>query len=234
MTRISLRLAISTALMLVTLFALFVGFSSIVLGWQFNTVMSGSMDPTLKVGDIIVSQPANPEAIEVGDIITYYSPQLGKTIVHRVIEKHVGSEVYASSRPNGDSQLYLKTQGDANENPDPEVVPAQNVVGKVGFHVPFLGHVLQSLKTPLGTVLLFAVPGVAIIGMEIKNIRFQLSKLRNGRYAVANAEIPATKRWTAGLRTEDWIAPREVANSLYVFSESGALRPLAFAPRALV
>ncbi len=204
MIRSWIKWAVSAVMMLATLFALFVGFSAIVLGWQFNTVMSGSMSPTLEEGDIVVAQPVNPEAIEVGDIITYYSPQLGKTVVHRVIEKHMDSELYASPEPDAGSQLCFRTQGDANENPDSHIVPAQNVVGRVRFDVPLLGHALQSLKTPLGSVLLFGLPGAMIMAMELKNISAKLSKLRNGKKA---AEPSAAGRsWTAGLRTEDWLS----------------------------
>ncbi len=172
------------------------------------------MDPTLKVGGIVAAQPVNPQAIEVGDIITYYSPQLGKTIVHRVIEKHMDNELHASRESYAGSGLYFITQGDANSAPDSELVPAQNVVGKVSAHVPLLGYVSQFAKTPFGSVLFLALPGAMIVATEIKNIRDELSRLMKGRKAAGAAEALATVRpWTTGLRTEDWMSWGPAADS---------------------
>lgn len=193
MTKTLINWASTTVLVVVTLLALFIAFSSLVFGWQFNAVRSESMAPVLRVGGMVVTQPVDPETIEVGDIITYYSPALGKLIVHRVMEKQAGS------------QLYFRTQGDANSALDPYPVPAQNVVGKVSLHIPLLGYVFQFAKTPLGYGLLLALPGAMLIAMEMKNIRSRLSRLSRGRAVTGKVEaLPVRRPWTTGLRREDW------------------------------
>ncbi len=182
--------------MLLALSVLVVAFilvTTVFLGWQFKTVLSGSMDPTLRVGGVVVTQPVDPEAIKVGDIISYYSPDHQKLMVHRVIEK----------RPGG--QLGFSTQGDANADPDPHPIPAQNVVGKVGFHIPFLGYASQAVRSPLGSTLLLALPGLLFIAIGIKNIRTELSTLRGSRRVTETAWNPtAMGSWSTGLRSEDW------------------------------
>lgn len=61
------------------------------------------------------------------------------------------------------------TRGDANEDADPFIVPAENVVGKIWFHVPYLGYVIRFVKTPLGFLLTLCLPGLVLVVMEMKN-----------------------------------------------------------------
>ena len=130
------------------------------LGWRVNAVLSGSMEPQLKVGGVVVSRPVGPEAIAVGDIIIFRPTAVGENLIsHRVI----GVEEK--------SPLYFKTKGDANDTPDPFLVPARNVVGKICFHVPFLGYATQFLKTPFGFLFALLIPGLIIIMMDIRNVR---------------------------------------------------------------
>ena len=166
------------------------------LGWQFNTVIGGSMDPTLKAGGIIISQAVEPEDIAIGDIVNYYSPAHDALIVHRVVERHDGE------------QTYFVTQGDANGVPDPYLVPAQNVLGKVHFHVPAAGHVSQTIKSPMGPLLLMMVPGLLIIGKSIGNIRTEMANLWGSRRLTPPADGEAAPgSWETGLRKQDWAHP---------------------------
>ncbi len=127
-------------------------------GWRVDAVFSGSMEPELKVGGLVVTRPMAPEEMGVGDIITFYSPLNKKLTSHRVVAVEEGSS------------LYFRTNGDANEDADLATVPAQNVVGKVCFHLPYFGYATQFIKTPLGLLLTLCLPGLVIIGMEMRNI----------------------------------------------------------------
>ncbi len=135
------------------------------LDWQINAVLSGSMEPQLKVGGLVVARPIEPEAVAVGDIIIYRPIAAGENLIsHRVVDVQ------------RNSPLSFQTKGDANESPDPLLVPAQNIVGKIYFHVPFLGYATQFLKTPPGFLLALVIPGLAIIVADIRNIRRVLIK----------------------------------------------------------
>ncbi|MFC1987566.1 signal peptidase I [Chloroflexota bacterium] len=135
------------------------------LGWQVNVVLSGSMEPQLKVGGLVVTRPIEPEAIAVGDIIIYRPIAAGENLIsHRVVDVQ------------RNSPLSFQTKGDANDDPDPFLVPAQNVVGKIGWHIPFLGYATQFLKTPPGFLLALVIPGLAIIVTDVRNIRQVLIK----------------------------------------------------------
>jgi len=128
-------------------------------GWRVDTVLSGSMEPGLKVGGVVITRPVEVEDIKVEDIITFYSPLSEKLTSHRVIAVE------------DSSSFHFRTKGDANEDDDPFILlHAQNVVGKVCFHLPYLGYATQFVKTPLGLLLTLCIPGLVIIAMEIRNI----------------------------------------------------------------
>jgi signal peptidase len=128
-------------------------------GWRIDAVISGSMEPELKAGSLVVARPVEPESIIPGDIITFYLQGTSDTAVtHRVIDiKH-------------NSPLYFETKGDANEQPDPFIVPARDLLGKICIHIPYLGYMTEFLKTPYGYILGLAIPTVIIIAVYIRSV----------------------------------------------------------------
>jgi signal peptidase len=133
-------------------------------GWRVDAVFSGSMEPQLKVGGLVVTRPVAAEDIKVGDIITFHSPLNKQLTSHRVIA------IEDSSSPG------FRTKGDANEDADPFIVPAASVVGKICLHIPYFGYATQYIKTPLGFLLTLCLPGLIIIILEIRNIWHVLSE----------------------------------------------------------
>ena len=127
------------------------------------TILTGSMEPNLPQGALVLALPVNPTAVEVGDIIVFKSGKESSTVVsHRVIEV------------SNNGGLFFTTKGDANENPDPAPVPAGNVKGKVVFHVPYLGGIFGAVsgfvRSRAGFAILVIIPTVLILvstGREI-------------------------------------------------------------------
>lgn len=118
-------------------------------------VASGSMIPTLQVGDIIVVQGLSPDEIYAapapeGDIIVYYKPKGWRDpndlIVHRAID--------VSSR---DGKLYFKTHGDANPPGSWEEVPEDYVIGKVLLRIPLVGFITFLMRTPAGILVILPI-----------------------------------------------------------------------------
>ena len=132
-------------------------------GWRVDAVFSGSMEPELKVGAVVITRPVEAEDIKEGDILTFYSPLGEKLTSHRVIAVEDGSS------------FHFQTKGDANEDADPFILPAENVVGKVCFHIPYFGYATQFVKTPLGFLLTLCLPGLIIVVMELRNIWHMLT-----------------------------------------------------------
>jgi signal peptidase len=117
------------------------------MGWKIGTVVSGSMEPDLGVGQVALAKPLDPAEIEIGDIIAFKSPEDPESIItHRVIEV-----------VDAEDDLLFQTKGDANTRPDEFLVPAENVEGKIVFHVPYIGHLLRFFQTGQGLIVLLAV-----------------------------------------------------------------------------
>ena len=145
-----------TGIVIVLLLAAVLIFFAPRFGWQVDTVLSGSMEPAIPTGSILVSRTVASDSINVGDIITFSGSGRDRFITHRVT---------AIDRTNG---IVFTTKGDANNAEDPYPVPAENVVGKVLVHIPFLGFIFSFVKTPLGILLMLVIPGLLIIGLELR------------------------------------------------------------------
>jgi len=97
-------------------------------------VGSGSMRPTMDVGDIVIIAKMPADVVKLGDIIQFRRPEK-VTMMHRVVEIQ---EV-------GGSKLFI-TKGDANDEPDADPVIPENVVGKAVFNIPKIGWVAIVVK----------------------------------------------------------------------------------------
>ena len=137
-------------------------------GCKWIMVLSGSMEPTLQVGGLALARPVDPAVVQVGDIIFYEAPPDPDVMVaHRVIEV-LGGE-----------SLSFQTKGDASEDPDVYMVRPKDVLGRICFHIPYLGYGVDRLRdlarTRLGFGLLLILPGMLIIGIEVRNISSALN-----------------------------------------------------------
>lgn len=121
-------------------------------------VMSDSMNPTFESGDVILVENVDPDAIEEGDVITYADGS-GERTTHRVVD--VVEE---------DGDLYFQTKGDANEDPDQGLVPADAVEARHVHTLPHLGHVVLFAGSRLGILLLMVVPGTLLMASEAWNL----------------------------------------------------------------
>lgn len=101
------------------------------VGGRALTVLSGSMEPQLPIGTLVVVRPTPADDIRIGDVLTYQAESGEATFVtHRVVAR-------ASS---GQGEVEFTTQGDANSGPDALPVQEIQVVGTVWYAVPVLGY----------------------------------------------------------------------------------------------
>lgn len=133
------------------------------------TVISGSMEPTIKTGSVVV---VKPEAdYKIGDVITFgpYSKTQVPT-THRIHDIKVV-----------DGQPVYITKGDANNAPDSREVRKKDIVGKVLFSIPYIGFAVEFVKKPLGFAIIIIVPAAAIIFDEIKKIVHEVKKNKKAK-----------------------------------------------------
>ena len=117
------------------------------IGWSFDSISSGSMEPYIPVGAMVVTKPVDVEDIHEGDVITFYPVfWQGNMMVHRVVEVDPGPPV------------SFVTQGDANLSPDPQKVYAENLFGKVILTISGLGHFIDFVKDIKGFIFMIIVP----------------------------------------------------------------------------
>jgi len=139
------------------------------LGFTPTIIASGSMQPTMDVGDIAIVVKAPTQTIKIGDIIQYRTPDM--LVMHRVIEVtgQEGSEVFV-------------TQGDANNVPDDPVLQSQ-VMGKVLFTIPKLGWVSIALKTFFAEIITFFTTNLTYafttLGIIVSASIFSVHRYRN-------------------------------------------------------
>lgn len=124
------------------------------LGWRAEIVLSGSMEPAIDVGGLVIARPISPEDIRAGDILMYASISGKNVICHRVVS--------VEDTPS----LRFVTRGDINQHTDPNPVLPSQVIGIVCFHAPYLGYVLHFVKSPLIILAMTAFLAFAVIVPE--------------------------------------------------------------------
>ncbi|MGB9637325.1 MAG: signal peptidase I [Microgenomates group bacterium] len=136
-------------------------------GLKALVVQSGSMEPVIKTGSVILIK--KQDTYSVGDIISFASGGQGST-THRVVETEV---------KNGKEFFY--TKGEANQGEDRESVSVDKVLGKTIFIVPYLGYAVAFAKTQKGFIFLIVVPATIIIFSEVLNIKKEILVWREKR-----------------------------------------------------
>jgi signal peptidase len=125
------------------------------IGDRPHTDLTGSMEPAISAGDVVIDEQISPTEASVGDIVTFREPEdQSKFLTHRVREiKRRGS------------YLWFTTRGDANNTFEHWRIAADGELGRVVYTVPWVGHVAVLTKTPLGLALLLIVP-LALLAIE--------------------------------------------------------------------
>ena len=111
----------------------------LIIKYKPIVVLSGSMEPTFKVGSIIYYKPVSQSEIKVNDIITF---KMGNSLVtHRV--NQIKNNTYI-------------TKGDANDSVDSNPVTYENVKGKVPqISVTYLGYGVRFINENMYVFLIF-------------------------------------------------------------------------------
>ena len=129
-----------------------------ILGFSFMTVLTRSMQDEIPQDSLIITRRVDAETIRVGDDITFLAPN-DTTITHRVID------VRQNYRDTG--LPGFETQGIMNSQPDPEIVLAADLVGRVIFSSLALGSAVLFIRSNVLIIgVLAAVTIVLIIGLR--------------------------------------------------------------------
>ena len=132
--------------------------TSIIPGYEAKIVQSGSMEPAIATGALVIVKAEARYA--VSDVITFTTRGTSDVpTTHRIIEDGLQA-----------GELVYTTKGDANNDVDPEPVRPENIIGKVILAIPFLGYLLDFARQPLGFFLLIGIPALLIFAEEVGKI----------------------------------------------------------------
>ncbi len=156
-------------------------------GYVLSSVQTDSMEPTIKVGDMIVGKkPKEGDEIEVGDIISFYDTVDGQRIIktHRVVEvEKVGND------------YFYTTRGDNAPDEDFGTRLGTEVVAIYKFRLPALGAIVDFLRKPVGFVVCLVLPMVALIGWQVyKLIAIYLQQKKAAEGEISQEEKDAIIR----------------------------------------
>lgn len=146
----------SVLVVAVVIFALFL-MGSRMAGLQVFNVISGSMEPTYSVGDLLCVKEVDPDSVQVGDSITFVLNENLVVATHRVIQI------------DGENR-YFYTKGDANSTADAAPVHFNNLIGVPVFSLPLLGYVSAYIQNPPGIYVAIVFGILLIVAVILPDI----------------------------------------------------------------
>lgn len=133
-------------------------------GHSLFRVVTGSMEPTIPVDALLITEEVDIEEIKEGDIVCFRSMEtnmLGQVITHRVV-KVIEQE---------SGEIYLETRGDANPSSDGHYVTEKNLIGKVSTYTKegnIIAAVYATITTPFGFLAFVVFPILLVAGFIMK------------------------------------------------------------------
>lgn len=101
-------------------------------------VISGSMQPEIQTGDLLIATRVDTSSLGVGDVVSLPSVLTGDLVTHRIV----------TITPHGPDSWTIVLKGDANQAADPQPYVVGHRVWKPALRLSGLGTVVQRLGTP--------------------------------------------------------------------------------------
>lgn len=131
------------------------------MGYKPFVVLSGSMESSINIGDLVIVKETDINDIKKDDIIAFKNEDI--VITHRVIEVI-----------NDGNSVKYKSKGDNNNVEDDFLVNAEDVEGVYLTKISGLGNALMFLSKPIGMLVIILT--VIVIAGLIFFITFKPSK----------------------------------------------------------
>ncbi|MCF7820218.1 MAG: signal peptidase I [Candidatus Pacebacteria bacterium] len=150
-----LKWAVLAVLTLLAIYVINSNFN-IIKGYKTFLVQSGSMEPAIMTGDVILIKQQKDYLIN--DVVTF-SNNSGRVVTHRIQEIDKSGE-----------KKYF-TKGDANKTGDEDHIVKEQIMGKAILVVPRLGYLLSFAKTLNGLIILLIIPAFIYVLDELVKIK---------------------------------------------------------------
>lgn len=147
------------ALAIIAIMGLFIITSnfSVFSGYKSFLVQSGSMEPAIMTGDIILIHVQGNYV--KNDVVTFHSTD-GRIVTHRIIEI-----------TQKDDRSNFMTKGDANRSEDEDSITHDKIIGKVALVIPKLGYLVAFSKSLPGLIILAIIPTALFILDELLKVK---------------------------------------------------------------
>ena len=107
-----------------------------IFGYKSYIIKTNSMEPTINIGDVVITKEVKEKDIKVGDVITFM--QDGEVITHRI-----------TNIENYDQKAQYTTKGDNNNIEDTFKILYEDIEGKHILTIPYLGKIVQQLDNKI-------------------------------------------------------------------------------------
>ena len=131
-----------------------------ILGYKAYVINTNSMEPTIRVGDIVIVKKVEKEKLKQSDVITF--SQEGEVITHRIIKV--------------EADFKYVTKGDNNNTEDTKKVKYEDILGEEILIIPYLGKAIQIIDNKI----IFLIICLIILICAFINIQ-KNEKLENRR-----------------------------------------------------
>lgn len=166
------------------------------LGYAPMIVLSPSMDPAIKEGDLAVVKSVDASEIQEGDVISFFDPDSnqGSVLTHRVV----------AVNQTASGEITFTTRGDANNADDPSPAKAEDLIGVYRFRIPGAGKIAMFLQTTPGYIVSVALPLILLIAYElIRRRKYDKAKADDTKALLAELEALRAKQAAAEAGTEE-------------------------------
>ena len=152
-------------------------------GYAPLIVLTGSMEPDIMTGDLIIVKQIDSKDVKKDDVIAFFDPDGNGTsiLTHKVIE------IFEE-----DGTTYFRTKGVANDTADRLPVSADKLVGIYVTRIGGAGNVAMFMQTTAGLIICVVVPLILIIGWDIFRRR-RYEKMNKQDTDALLAELEALK-----------------------------------------
>lgn len=144
-------------------------------------VLTDSMQPEIKSGDLIICHTVKADEVQVNDVISFFDPEGNGTsiVTHRVVEVLQEEE-----------GIFFRTRGDNNNTDDRELVPEENLVGTYRMRIAGVGHVAMFMQSTTGLVVCVVFPILLLVGYDIIRRRmYEKSRQKDTDALLAELEL---------------------------------------------
>lgn len=132
-----------------------------IMGIKPFIVLTGSMEPIIKAGDLVLVKEVNENELKINDIIAFRYTKEDEALIHRI----VGIEEY-------EGKTFFTTKGDNNQTEDKLNIEYKNIEGIYSFRIGKIGEIAMFIRTKQGIAIsLLAITTIFFLWQFVKSLK---------------------------------------------------------------